>query len=301
MRIGLYLSNAHSGPHALDTLRAEIVQAEQDGFTSVWLPHIFNLDALTALAVAGAGVPRIEFGTSVVPIYPRHPAALAQQALTVNTALGGRLTLGIGLSHKVTVEGMYGYGFDRPGRQMHEYLSVLLPLMRGEHVDFDGETVSAHLGLETPGTGAPVLLAALAPRMLRMAGERADGTVLWMTGPRTVAEHIAPSSTAAARAAGRPAPRIVCELPICVTDDPAAVRARADKVFELYGTLPSYRAMLDREGAKTPGDVAIVGDETAVSAKLDELAKAGVTDFVALEFASGDDRPRTRALLKSLL
>ncbi len=301
MRIGLYLNNAHSGPTAIDTLREEIVQAEQDGFTSVWLPHIFNLDALTALAVAGRGVPRIEFGTSVVPIYPRHPAALAQQALTANTALGGRLVLGIGLSHKVTVEDMYGYRFDRPGRQMDEYLSVLLPLTRGERARFTGETVAANMRLETPGTGLPVLLAALAPRMLKMAGERADGTVLWMTGPKTVAEHIAPTITAAAEAAGRPAPRVVCELPICVTDDPAAVRARADKVFERYGTLPSYRAMLDREGAKTPGDVAIVGDEAIVTAKIDELAKAGVTDFAALEFASGAEQARTRALLKSLM
>ncbi|MEV5408462.1 TIGR03564 family F420-dependent LLM class oxidoreductase [Thermopolyspora sp. NPDC052614] len=301
MRIGLFLGDSQSDPNVIDTLREQIVQAEQDGFTSVWLPHILDIDALTALAAAARGVPRIEFGTSVVPIYPRHPAALAQQALTVNAALGGRLVLGIGVSHKVTVEGMYGYRFDRPGRQMDEYLSVLLPLTRGEPVHFNGETVAANLSLTTPGTGFPVLLAALAPRMLKIAGERADGTVLWMTGPKTVAEHIAPTITAAAEAAGRPAPRIVCELPVCVTDDPAAVRARVDVVFERYGKLPSYRAVLDREGAKTPGDVAIIGDEATVTAKLDELAKAGVTDFAALEFATGDDRPRTRALLKSFM
>jgi F420-dependent oxidoreductase, MSMEG_4879 family len=300
MRIGLTL-NPPTGPDAIETLHEEIVRAERDGFHSVWLSHIFNLDALTALAAAGRGVPRIEFGTAVVPIYPRHPAALAQQALTANTALGGRLTLGIGVSHRVTVEGLYGYRFDRPGSTMDEYLSVLLPLMRGERADFDGETVSAHIALETPGTGAPVLLAALAPRMLRLAGERADGTVLWMTGPKTIAEHIVPTITAAAEAAGRPAPRVVCGLPICVTDDPDGVRARADRVFERYGTLPSYRAMLDREGVRGPGDVAIVGDEEAVAARLDELAKAGVTDFNATVFARGDDLERTRVLLKSML
>ncbi len=300
MRIGLY-ATAPTGPDAIDRLHTEIVQAERDGFATVWLSHIFGLDALTALAVAGRGVPRIEFGTAVVPIYPRHPAALAQQALTVNAALGGRLTLGIGVSHKVTTEDMYGYRFDRPARHMDEYLSVLLPLMRGERADFDGETVTAHLALEAPGTGASVLLAAMAPRMLRMAGERADGTVLWMTGPKTVAEHIVPTITAAAEAAGRPAPRVVCGLPICVTDDPETVRARADRVFAGYGELPSYRAMLDREGAKGPGDVAIVGDEKAVSAALENLAAAGVTDFAASVFARGEEAARTRALLKSLL
>jgi F420-dependent oxidoreductase-like protein len=300
MRIGLYVT-APSGPDAIDRLHTEIVQAERDGFATVWLSHIFGLDALTALAVAGRGVPRIEFGTAVVPIYPRHPAALAQQALTANAALGGRLTLGIGVSHKVTTEDMYGYRFDRPARHMDEYLSVLLPLMRGERADFDGETVTAHIALEAPGTGASVLLAAMAPRMLRMAGERADGTVLWMTGPRTVAEHIVPTITAAAEAAGRPAPRVVCGLPICVTDDPETVRARADRVFAGYGELPSYRAMLDREGARGPGDVAIVGDEKAVSAALENLAAAGVTDFAASVFARGEEAARTRALLKSLL
>jgi len=300
MRIGLY-ATAPTGPDAIDRLHTEIVQAERDGFATVWLSHIFGLDALTALAVAGRGVPRIEFGTAVVPIYPRHPAALAQQALTVNAALGGRLTLGIGVSHKVTTEDMYGYRFDRPARHMDEYLSVLLPLMRGERADFEGETVTAHLALEAPGTGASVLLAAMAPRMLRMAGERADGTVLWMTGPKTVAEHIVPTITAAAEAAGRPAPRVVCGLPICVTDDPETVRARADRVFAGYGELPSYRAMLDREGAKGPGDVAIVGDEKAVSAALENLAAAGVTDFAASVFARGEEAARTRALLKSLL
>lgn len=300
MRIGLYVT-APSGPDAIDRLHTEIVQAERDGFATVWLSHIFGLDALTALAVAGRGVPRIEFGTAVVPIYPRHPAALAQQALTANAALGGRLTLGIGVSHKVVTEDMYGYRFDRPARHMDEYLSVLLPLMRGERADFDGETVTAHIALEAPGTGASVLLAAMAPRMLRMAGERADGTVLWMTGPRTVAEHIVPTITAAAEAAGRPAPRVVCGLPICVTDDPETVRARADRVFAGYGELPSYRAMLDREGARGPGDVAIVGDEKAVSAALENLAAAGVTDFAASVFARGEEAARTRALLKSLL
>ncbi|GAA3103908.1 TIGR03564 family F420-dependent LLM class oxidoreductase [Streptosporangium carneum] len=298
MRIGLFLSEP-KGPDALGKLREQIERAAEDGFSSAWMSNIFGLDALTALAVAGSGTPGIELGTAVVPTYPRHPAVLAQQALTADAALGGRLALGIGLSHQVVIEGVYGYSFDRPARHMREYLSVLVPLVRGEQVAFEGETLRAQIGLATPRTGElPVLIAALAPRMLRLAGELADGTVLWMTGPRTVAEHIVPAVTEAARAAGRPAPRVVCALPIQVTDDVEAARARAAEVYEFYGQLPSYRAMLDREGAKDPADVAIIGDEETVSARIGLLAQAGVTDFVAAEFG-GD--ARTREFLRTLL
>lgn len=297
MRLGLLL-NEPTGPDPLRELGDTLAAARDAGFASCWLSHIFGLDALTALAVAGAGVPGIELGTAVVPTYPRHPAALAQQAMTVNAALGGRLALGIGLSHRLVIEDMYGYSFERPARHMAEYLDVLLPAVRGEHVRHRGETVRADLRLTTPGTGLPVLLAALAPRMLKLAGARADGTVLWMTGPRTVAGHVAPALAAAAEEAGRERPRIVCALPVCVTDDPAAARARAEEVFAVYGTLPSYRAMLDREGAAGPGDVVLAGDEAAVRAQIEELAEAGVTDFAAALYSG---RERTMDFLRGLL
>ncbi|MFC7583998.1 TIGR03564 family F420-dependent LLM class oxidoreductase [Nonomuraea antimicrobica] len=229
-----------------------------------------------------------------MPTYPRHPGALAQQAMTANAALGGRFALGIGLSHQIVIENMFGYSFERPGRHMKEYLDILIPLSRGERVVYEGETLKADLRLTTPGAGFPVLVAALGPRMLKLAGTVADGTVLWMTGPQTVARHVAPTITAAAAQAGRESPRIVCALPISVTDDPAAAVARANEIFSVYGTLPSYRAMLDREGAAGPGDVAVVGDEDTVLAKLDELSRAGVTDFVGSPFAN---RERTRNLL----
>jgi 5,10-methylenetetrahydromethanopterin reductase len=300
MRIGISLGEP-AGPDALARLRDDILRAADDGFASAWLANIFGLDALTALAVAGGGTGGIELGTAVVPTYPRHPAALAQQALTAALALGGRLALGIGLSHRIVIEDMFGYSFARPARHMSEYLSVLLPLLDGQTASFDGETVRAHVGLSTPRAGRPpVLLAALAPQMLRLAGRRADGTILWMTGPATVRDYIVPAITAAARDAGRPAPRVVCQLPVCVTDDAAAARAAASQFLALYGQLPSYRAMLDREGADGPGDVTIAGPEAAVAAQIADLADAGVTDFVAVEFASGADQPRTRALLKKL-
>ncbi len=301
MRIGTSLPEP-TGPQALSELHDTLARAADDGFASVWMANIFGLDAVTALAVAGAGVPGIEIGTAVVPTYPRHAAVLAQQALTANLALNGQLTLGIGLSHKIVIADMYGYSFDAPATHMAEYLSILLPLLSGEHASFAGTTMRAAIGLSTPRTGRlPVLLAALGPQMLKLAGQRTEGTILWMTGPATVRDYIAPTINAAAAAAGRAAPRIVCILPVCVTDDPDAARSRAAKVFEIYGHLPSYRAMLDKEGAAGPAGIAIVGDEDTVAEQITALAGFGVTDFVAGEFATGSDKHRTRALLKSLI
>lgn len=301
MRIGVSLADPAPGPDPLGRLRDQLQAAADDGFASAWLANIFGLDALTALAVAGSQVPGIEVGTAVVPTYPRHPAALAQQALTTQAAVGGRLTLGIGLSHQIVIEGMFGYSFERPARHMREYLAALLPLLREGRVSFSGETLRAEVGLTTPRDHeVPVLLAALAPQMLRLAGRVADGTVLWMTGPATIESHIVPAITAGAADGGRPAPRVVCVMPVCVTGDTDAARERATHVFSIYGQLPSYRAMLDREGAAGPADVAIVGDEAVVGAQIGALGGIGVTEFVAAEFGQGDDAVRTRALLRDL-
>jgi 5,10-methylenetetrahydromethanopterin reductase len=302
MRIGTAVAEP-GGPDALVKLADQLRGAQDDGFASAWMSNIFGLEALTSLAVAGSQVPGIELGTAVVPSYPRHPAVLAQQALTADLALGGRLALGIGSSHQIVIADMYGYDFGRPARHMREYLAVLRPLLDGQPASFDGETLRAHIGLSTPRLDrrVPLLLAALAPQMLRLAGQQADGTVLWMTGPATVRDYIVPSITAAAAEAGRPAPRVVCMLPVCVTDDPGQARADAAQAFSIYGQLPSYRAMLDREGAAGPGDVAVTGDEDAVTAQLTALGDAGVTDFVAGEYARGPEGPRTRALLKKVM
>ncbi|GII31821.1 TIGR03564 family F420-dependent LLM class oxidoreductase [Planotetraspora mira] len=301
MRIGVALRE-RGGPDALVKLTDDVRRAADDGLTSAWLSGTAGLDTLTALALVGSRVLGIELGTAVVPTFPRHPAALAQQARTAAYAIGpGRLTLGIGLSHKVVIEDRYGYDFARPLRHMDEYLSVLLPLLNHRPAAFDGETVRAHIDLSVPDEGPlPLLLAALGPKMLALAGRRAEGTVLWMTGPATVREHVIPTITAAAAAAGRPEPRVVCLLPVAVTRDADGARERAAKVFEVYGRLPSYRAMMDREGADGPADLAIVGDEDVVREKLEELAGAGVTDFVAAEFMPGEDRRRTQEFLRSV-
>ncbi len=245
----------------------------------------FGPDALTLLAVAGVQVPGIELGTGVVPVHPRHPMMLAQQALTVQSATGNRLILGIGLSHQVVVEGVWGISFDKPARYMKEYLAALMPLLAGEAVHVDGERVTANAfsPIEVPNASAPpVLVAALGRTMLQLAGRMADGTITWMTGPETVASHITPTIRAAAEAAGRAAPRVVVSLPVGVTADLDAARQRVDDAFAIYPSLPSYKAMLDKEGAERPSDIALVGDEEAVAAAITGLAAAGASDFVAI-------------------
>jgi len=286
----------------VDAAVAMAKQVEAERFAGFYIPQIFGLDALTTLAVVGRAVPRIELGTAVIPTYPRHPMMLAAQALTTQQAVDGRLVLGIGLSHQIVIEAMFGMSYEKPARHMREYLAILMPLLRGESIGVTGETLSFNGSVTIQAAPVPVLVAALGSRMLELAGRVADGTVTWMTGPATVESHIAPSITKAAADAGRPAPRVAVGLPVCVTDDADSARQFAAKTWESYGFLPSYRAMLDREGAAGPADVAIVGDEADVTAGIQRVADAGATDFAAAEFGlSADDRARTRALLRSLL
>jgi F420-dependent oxidoreductase-like protein len=299
LRIGSMIDVDTSLP---DTV-AQLERYKEAGFTHAFASQIFGPDALTLLAAAGAQVPGIDLGTGVVPVHPRHPMMLAAQALTVQWATGNRLLLGIGLSHQVVVEGIWGMSFDRPARYMKEYLSSLMPLLRGEVVNSTGErvTTNAFLPIEIPGVEAPpVLVAALGPAMLKLAGTVADGTVTWMTGTGTIASHIAPTIAAAAQAAGRPAPRVVVSLPIAVTNDPEAARERINAALSIYPNLPSYKAMLDKEGAASPADIAFIGDEEAVAGAVATLAEAGATDFVAAIVGDAAERARGFSLLGEL-
>ena len=298
MRYGMTIDNARPIPDVVEEVRA----VRDAGFASATVSHIFGYDALTLLGIVGAQVPDIELVTGVVPTYTRHPIAMAQQALTVQAVTGGRFTLGIGLSHQIVIEGMYGYSFEKPARHMRDYLHALMPLLRHEQVSYEGETLTARtmgpLEIDTPAPD--VLVAALAPTMLRLAGTLADGTITWMTGPATLADHIVPSITRAAADAGRTPPRVACSLPVCVTNDADAARERAGKAFAVYGTLPSYRAMPDREGAAGPPEVAIVGDEDAVARQIATIADAGATDFAAASYGSREERDRTFTLMAQL-
>jgi F420-dependent oxidoreductase-like protein len=282
---------------------AELQHFVELGLDHAWAVQIFGPDALTLLAAAGAQAPGIELGTGVVPVYPRHPMMLAQQALTVQLATGNRLALGIGLSHSVVVEGMWGLSFDKPALYMKEYLAVLMPLLHGETVSVTGDRISTSTfqPLDVRGASAPpVLVAALGEAMLKLAGRVADGTLTWMTGTQTIASHIAPTIRRAAEEAGRPAPRIGVSLPVSVTADVEATRERINQEFAIYPNLPSYKAMLDKEGADSPADVGFLGDEDAVRGCIEQLAEGGATDFVASVVGTREERLRTFALLSEM-
>ncbi len=300
MKLGLF-----SFVDTTDNLTAMAATAAEQGFDSLWIPQTFGHDTRTENALAGSQVPDITFATAVVPTYPRHPQMLAQQALTVNAALDGRLVLGIGPSHKPVVEGSWNISFDKPIRHLREYLEILMPLVHDKSVRFEGETLTARADIQVDAPAPKVMMSALGPQLLKVTGRLADGTILWMTGPRTVAEHSAPVIREAAAAAGRPDPEIVAGFPVCVTDGTEEqnreTRERAAKSFAMYGTLPSYRAMLDREGYEGPGDIAIIGGAEEVRDRIGAMADAGVTTFAASEFGSRDQRPATREVLVSML
>jgi F420-dependent oxidoreductase-like protein len=302
MRVGVNVNPSAGGgrPASIDQIIDQVAGIARQGFSTAAFAHISGLDALTTIALAGRVVPQIELETAVVPVYIHHPVALAQQALTVNAAVGGRLTLGIGLSHRPVVESRWGLSFERPVEYLREYLAILQPLLRGEAVNYQGERLKANSQLTIAEATPPsVVLAALGERMLRLAGEQTDGTALWMVGVRTLASHVAPVITEAARQAGRPAPRILVGLPICVTNDVPAARERASRSLGFYSQLPSYRAMLDREGASGPADVMLAGSEEDIDRQLQALEQAGATDLTASPIGSSEEHRRTFEFLQT--
>ena len=303
MKIGIYGGNVRRGK-PLSTLVDEIVEKEEQGFSSYWTPQVGTFDALTMLALAGRETSRIELGTAVVPSYPRHPNALAQQAATVNALCGGRLVLGVGPSHAPAIEAL-GLAYDRPALHMREYVTILKALGSEGQVDFQGAMYRIRTGFACPDAQPfAVVVSALAPLMLKAAGEVADGTVTWMVGKNTIRSRTAPGITKAASAAGRPAPRVIAALPVCVHDDKAQATARAVQIFQGYGQLPNYRRQLDAEGLDQAGEIAVVGNEDEVTAELQAFFDAGATEVIASIYPAGDDSrgsfARTTALLRKL-
>lgn len=302
MRIGL-----NGGAASAERMVEQAKRAEADGYSSMWYPSAIGIDPLAAMAMAGAATERIELGTSILPTYMCHPTLMTQRALATSLAMARPgFTLGVGPSHQPVVEGMLGLPYDRPGTHTEEYMKILAPALRGEAVSFKGEEYQVNMAArdQIPHE-VPLLLAALGPRLLRVAGELAAGTILWMGNARSIETHVSPRIRAAAEAAGRPEPRIVAGLPIAVHDDIAEAREAAASQFTVYGTLPNYQRLMAHGGISGPGEAAIVGDEESVTAQIQALFDAGATDFWAAIYPVGDDRAgsrnRTRALLNSLV
>jgi len=289
----------------IDATIAYLTQIRDEGFGRAWMSQLpYEPDLLTILAIALREVDGIEVASAVVPIQNQHPMQMAQRALTVSLASQGRFLLGLGMTHAAVTEGMWGIPWDRPVRRLNEFLDGLLPLLAGEPADATGEIVTTRGALMIPGAPRPdVYIAALGPQLLRLAGRRTSGTCTWMTGPTTLRDHVSPTLRQAAADAGRPedAVRVVASLPVSVTDDVDAARKQAAEQFAIYGTLPSYRAMLDREGYAGPEDAAIIGDEATVRDRLAEVQAAGVDEFVGAVFdRSPEGHERTRAALRAV-
>ena len=292
------------GGASVDRVVRQAKEAEADGFSALWYASIVTGDPLVAMAIAGRETSTIELGTAVLQTFPCHPLLQANRVSSVVDAMGRPgFTLGIGPSHEPVIRGAFGMSYDHPGRSTDEYLQILTALLRGENVDFDGSDWSAHTAGRAvpPSHPVPVLVSALGPRLLRVAGEHADGTVLWMAPARAIETHVAPKLHAAAAAAGRPAPRIVAGLPVAVHDDIAEARAAASASSSMYAQMENYTRILEIGGAGTPADAAIVGNESSVTSQLQSLLDAGATDIWAAVFPVGDDRRASTRRSKDLL
>lgn len=302
MQIGF--NGTGSVQHAdVKRIAKDAATARDAGLASYWLADhpSGGFDAITALALAGQSVPDLELGTAIVPSFPRHPMALAAQALTVNEALNGRFTLGIGLSHASMMQEL-GIEFAKPIRHLREYLSILGPLLTDGRVEFSGELLSSTARVfKKPAEPVRLLVAALGPQALKVTGRLADGTTLAWVGEKTIREHIVPTISDAAAAAGRPAPRVLATLPLCVTQQPAKVREVIDANLGSYGQLPSYRAMFEREGVSSPSGVAVVGSRSEVEDHIGRIAAAGATDFAPTIFGlTPQERHESMELLTEL-
>lgn len=287
MQIGIWIDDERPFPAVV----AAIERAATAGFSRAWVGERAGWDPLTLLAGLGNRAPGIGLGTAVTTLFPRHPLTLAAAALTAQAATGGRLALGLGPSHQPLVEGRFGYKWERPARHVEEYLDVLGPVLAGAPADVHGEHVTAAGGVSAPGVTPPaVLLAAHGPRMLAIAGERADGVITGWSTPEELARTVVPTVSGAA---GGRAPQVVVGVVASLTSDPDAARAWVDEVFAPARELPSYRDSLRRQGLRSPADTIVAGPEKAIEDAVRRYADAGVTEFQLCPIGPPADRERT--------
>lgn len=288
---------------SIDEVRETTRYAVAAGFDGLWISQAMAVDPIVALASVAADAEGLrEVGTSVVPIFGRHPIGLAQMARTAQSALGGRFTLGIGAASKGAVATSMGLPWEHPLGYTREFIAGLQPLLAGRPVHLEGEQITARWEPNIDAADTPILLAALGPKMLDLAGRTVAGTSVGQCGPRTIRTYVAPTLRAAAEAAGRPEPRIMALIRLCVTDQPADALALARQTAAFYRSVPSYAAVQDREGLDEPAQLHLIGSWQRVLDGLGEYAAAGVTDF-RLEVAAPDaaSREASRAALAAHL
>ncbi|WP_328911840.1 MULTISPECIES: TIGR03564 family F420-dependent LLM class oxidoreductase [unclassified Streptomyces] len=305
MTVGVTLSATDDGNQIDATVRLA-GEAAAAGLRSAWFGQTFGVDSPQLAAIVGREVPGLHVGTSAIPVFGRHPLLVSSQAQTAQAATHGRYHLGLALGTKLLTEAGFGIPFERPIARLREFLVALRQLTETGAADFHGEllTATTPTPARVPGAeaGVPLLVAAMGPQALRVSGELADGILPYLAGPRALAEHIVPAVTAAAAAAGRPAPRIVALVPGVVTDDADAVRERFTEQLAFYEQIPSYARVVELSGGKRAGDVAVAGDEKTVAAEVRRYRDAGATEvvFSGTDIAGEAARRRTWALLGEL-
>ncbi|MFJ1896481.1 MULTISPECIES: LLM class F420-dependent oxidoreductase [unclassified Streptomyces] len=305
MTVGVAIGATGTG-NQIDASVRLAAEAAAAGLRSAWFGQTFGADSPQLAAIAGREVPGIDVGTSAIPVFGRHPLTVSSQALTAQAATHGRYHLGLALGTRLLTEGGFGIPFERPIARLREFLTALRQLTETGTADFDGELLTARTPVpaRVPGAeaGVPLLVAAMGPQALRVSGELADGILPYLAGPRALAEHIVPAVTAAARNAGRPAPRIVALVHGVVTSDPDAARATATEQLAFYEQIPSYARVVELSGGKRAADVAVIGDERTVAAEVQRYRDAGATEvvFSGTDLAGEADRRRTWALLGEL-
>ena len=267
--------------------RAKAVGAA--GLDAMFFGQVGSWDAVALASVCGREVPGIEVGVAVTQTFPRHPLALAAQALTAQGISGNRFTLGVGPSHPAVIEGQFGIAYEKPAQHTREYLQALSSLLDGRPTEYRGERITAVGQVAAPGAERPsLLLSALGPVMLRTAGELADGTTTVWAGPRVIGEHVAPLINRAAQDAGRPQPRIVALVVAALTDDPAEARQRLAERYAMASQMPAYQQILGRQGASNVGDTLVAGDEKALERELRAYADAGATELMVSPFGDAE-------------
>lgn len=288
--IGAFISPGRS----LDKALERVALADRLGYDSAYVTHIAGRDSLTLLMAYAAASERIRLGTGVVPIFTRTPATMAQTAATIDEYSGGRMVLGLGVSHKVTVENWHGQKIDKPVTQMREYLGAVRAILRGETPP-DSErfpTKFAFMGYEARAE-LPIYVAALSPNMVRLAGELADGVMLWLCCPSYIRDTVIPSLREGVEASGRSFDDfdIVAAVPIGLTDDPGAARATFRQDLVPYASLPFYRVMLEASGFGEE----IAAFDAGMAAGDIERAKAELSDRMLTELAGIGSADEVRA------
>ena len=289
MRISVFIGEGPSGT-GVNGLVDAAIKAEQFGFDGIWYPQLNNVDALTVIGLASNNTSKIQMGTAVIPIFTRHPLVMAQQAMTVQIAINGRLSLGLGLSHKVIMQNSFGLKYENLTQHAIEYLSIINQLNESSSVDFTGQFYRAEWTIDLPNFSKfPVFFAALGPKMLAAAGKYADGTITWMAGPKVLERDIVPLITKSSKMAERSCPKILAGIPVAITNDIEKARESANKQFGLYKKFPSYKRLLCLENASLVSDIAVIGNRNEVKNQLERYYSSGANEILAMAFPVGAD------------